>query len=64
MKSQKKVIKSDINKYASSLIKNRYVKLGVIVFSGIALFYIGGRICRLLGTAVVDYKTFIKQVNS
>ncbi len=64
MKSQKNLVKSDINKYASSLIKNRYVKLGILVFSGIVLFYIGGRVCRLLGTAVIDYKTFIKQVNS
>ena len=34
MKSQKKLTNSDINKNASTLIKNRYVRLGVIVFSG------------------------------
>ena len=64
MKSEKKVSDSNISLNDSTVTKNRNVKIGLILFSGVVLFYLGGRMCRLIGNALIDYKTFIKQVKS
>lgn len=57
-----KIDKQDLKLISDVLFKNEYAKTIILISSGIFLFYIGGKVSKIVGSAILDYKTFIKLI--